>query len=214
MANMEKTIRTRILHKIDSVTNWLKQSSLIPKKGEIVIAANDITNNNNADPYTIKIGDGTHKWNQIPCIGPNIFTGVDCNATNLENINDANLQITLPIGCDQKVYAKYDFNSEEVTNFTINVTGNDYMLTEHYILLNNKKGEKDRSFDTITIAGVDSEHIFSQFDYVPKDDIMELKISLYKIGNDTYATVTSKAGLDFRTASTGGDDETLDILTR
>ena len=190
-----KTFQTRIKNKIDNIDAFNANTPLVPLKGEIVIGANNVGSNTNADPYILKIGDGTHSWNGLPAIGPNIFTGVAATATNEGGDFDSDMIVTMNIGADTKTYGKYSFGSTGDTTFEVNITGGDYMLTEHYLLLDNSEGSIDRYFNGISIANVNSSNIFVQCDYVTAGDIVELKLSFYSISGTTYATVTSKAGL-------------------
>ena len=64
------TIRTRIQSKYDTLTNW-NNSAFIPLRGEICIAEIPTgAENSGLSPYAIgiKVGDGTHVFNQLPWI--------------------------------------------------------------------------------------------------------------------------------------------------
>lgn len=63
MAN-EKTIKTRLLQKIDTEENWLKAINFIPLKGELIVYSKD-----NNYPYDrIKIGDGINTVINLPFV--------------------------------------------------------------------------------------------------------------------------------------------------
>lgn len=59
----EKIIKSRIIHKHDTETNWAK-SSLIPKQGEIIIF--DPEEDSSVGYERVKIGDGVHNVNSLP----------------------------------------------------------------------------------------------------------------------------------------------------
>ena len=67
----EKTIKTRLINKHDTESNWLKAENFVPLKGEFIIYDNDENNT-----YTrIKIGDGISKVNELPFYrGVGIYT--------------------------------------------------------------------------------------------------------------------------------------------
>ena len=57
-----KTLNTRIIHKHDIETNWLKATGFTPMKGEIIVY--DIDENYNYERF--KIGDGVTNVNNLP----------------------------------------------------------------------------------------------------------------------------------------------------
>lgn len=58
----EKNIKSRIVHKHDTESNWSKAINFIPKQGEIIIY--DIDSNHSYERF--KIGDGITKVNNLP----------------------------------------------------------------------------------------------------------------------------------------------------
>lgn len=58
----EKNIKSRIVHKHDTESNWSKAITFIPKQGEIIIY--DIDSNHSYERF--KIGDGITKVNNLP----------------------------------------------------------------------------------------------------------------------------------------------------
>ena len=61
MSSNEKTIKTRIIHKHDTETNWEKAVNFIPKNGELIIYDAD---SNNKFPR-FKVGDGVTLINDL-----------------------------------------------------------------------------------------------------------------------------------------------------
>lgn len=59
---VEKNIKSRIVHKHDTESNWSKAITFIPKQGEIIIY--DIDSNHSYERF--KIGDGITKVNNLP----------------------------------------------------------------------------------------------------------------------------------------------------
>lgn len=72
----EKTIKSRIVHKHDSETNWNKATNFVPKQGELIIYDTDT----NYSYARVKIGDGTTKVNSLP------FLGIDIDSTTLNSM--------------------------------------------------------------------------------------------------------------------------------
>ena len=75
---IEKTLKTRISHKIDIEENWNKATNFIPLKGEIIIY--DVDANNTT--RRIKIGDGVKnvinlEFLALPSTGEVIAPGGD-----------------------------------------------------------------------------------------------------------------------------------------
>lgn len=62
MAN--KNFDTRIQHKHDTEANWLKATTFIPMKGELIVYDVDATH----DYERIKMGDGATLVNELPFI--------------------------------------------------------------------------------------------------------------------------------------------------
>lgn len=58
----EKNINSRIIHKHDTETNWLKATNFIPKQGELIVYDIDSTH----DYERIKIGDGMTVVSSLP----------------------------------------------------------------------------------------------------------------------------------------------------
>ena len=58
----EKTLKTRIIHKHDTESNWLKATSFIPKQGELIVY--DIDDTHNYERF--KIGDGKTLVSALP----------------------------------------------------------------------------------------------------------------------------------------------------
>ena len=62
MAEKEKQLNGRIIHKHDTEVNWLKAIGFTPKQSELIVY--DIDENYNYQ--RIKIGDGIHNVNELP----------------------------------------------------------------------------------------------------------------------------------------------------
>lgn len=60
----EKNIKSRIVHKHDTESNWNKATNFIPKQGEIIVY--DIDSNHSYE--RIKIGDGVTNVNNLPFV--------------------------------------------------------------------------------------------------------------------------------------------------
>ena len=56
---MEKRLKTRVQHKIDTYENWELATSFSPLKGEIVVYTPDPKDPDDTRPVKIKVGDGT-----------------------------------------------------------------------------------------------------------------------------------------------------------
>ena len=62
-------IKTRILNKIDSYSNWIKEGAIVLKNGEIGIAQISTSDNQLTPPAVgIKVGDGSTPYAQLPWI--------------------------------------------------------------------------------------------------------------------------------------------------
>lgn len=72
----EKTIKSRIVHKHDSETNWNRATNFVPKQGELIIYDTD-TNHSYA---RVKIGDGTTNVSSLP------FFDIDVDSTTLNSM--------------------------------------------------------------------------------------------------------------------------------
>lgn len=72
----EKTIKSRIVHKHDSETNWNRATNFVPKQGELIIYDTD-TNHSYA---RFKIGDGTTNVSLLP------FFDIDVDFTALNSM--------------------------------------------------------------------------------------------------------------------------------
>lgn len=193
-----KRFQTRICNKIDTISALTPQSgALVPLAGEIVIGKQS-ANSQNTDslPYIMKIGDGTRSWENLPAIGPMTFYGLAPTSSNPAGAGNQVISVSIPK--DRKIYSVYHFadggNDPDDTQFTLAVTGGDYMLTEHYIMLDNSNSVYDRLFDGITIAGINSANIYCQKEWVSAYDLLEVKIAIYKINDTLCATVTAKTG--------------------
>ena len=71
----EKTIKSRIVHKHDSETNWNRATNFVPKQGELIVYDTD-TNHSYA---RVKIGDGTTNVRSLP------FFDIDVDSTTLNS---------------------------------------------------------------------------------------------------------------------------------
>ena len=58
----EKNINARVVLKHDTEANWLKATTFVPKKGELILYDPDTT----YDYTRIKIGDGSTKISSLP----------------------------------------------------------------------------------------------------------------------------------------------------
>ena len=66
---MSTQLKTRILNKIDSYTNWIAEGAVVLKKGEIGIAQIATSDNQLTPPAVgIKVGDGSTPYAQLPWI--------------------------------------------------------------------------------------------------------------------------------------------------
>ena len=72
----EKTIKSRIVHKHDSETNWNRATNFVPKQGELIVYDTD-TNHSYA---RVKIGDGTTNVSSLP------FFDIDVDSTTLNSM--------------------------------------------------------------------------------------------------------------------------------
>lgn len=77
----EKILKSRIAHKHDIESNWLKATNFTPMSGEIIIY--DIDENYNYE--RMKIGDGTRNVNDLPFIDENI------NASKVDKVDGKGL---------------------------------------------------------------------------------------------------------------------------
>lgn len=76
----EKNIKSRIVHKHDTETNWAKATGFIPKQGEIIVYDIDDT----YDYERIKIGDGVTNVNSLSFVNEVITNDeidIICSAT-------------------------------------------------------------------------------------------------------------------------------------
>ena len=62
---MEKQLKTRIQHKIDTYENWEKATNFTPLKGEIIIYTTD---ENGYDKVGLKIGNGWDNVKDLPFV--------------------------------------------------------------------------------------------------------------------------------------------------
>ena len=76
---MEKKIKSRIVHKHDTETNWSKATNFIPKQGEIIVY--DIDETHAYERF--KIGDGTSLVTALPFV--NDKTEIETMIQNLTN---------------------------------------------------------------------------------------------------------------------------------
>ena len=72
----EKTIKSRIVHKHDSETNWNRATNFVPKQGELIIYDTDA----NHSYARVKIGDGTTNVSLLP------FFDIDVDSTTLNSM--------------------------------------------------------------------------------------------------------------------------------
>ena len=72
----EKTIKSRIVHKHDSETNWNRATNFVPKQGELIIYDTDT----NYSYARVKIGDGITNVSLLP------FFDIDVDATTLNSM--------------------------------------------------------------------------------------------------------------------------------
>ena len=72
----EKTIKSRIVHKHDSETNWSRATNFVPKQGELIIYDTDT----NYSYARVKIGDGTTNVSLLP------FFDIDVDSTILNSM--------------------------------------------------------------------------------------------------------------------------------
>lgn len=191
-----KQFNTRIQHKT-STKESLIGSGFIPVKGEIVIGGNiheSGLTNISADPFVAKIGDGIGEWDDLPPIGvPKTFTEPNLVINDGNETDDLNVILSIPP--NEKTYATYHLlqNSDDAS-FTLTITGGDYMLTEHYLLFDNREGT-DKFLSGVIVEGVESENIFIQKDYISNGDIVQLNIMFYKINGNLCCTITETPGL-------------------
>lgn len=82
----EKNIKTRIVHKHDVETNWLKATNFIPKQGELIIYDVDA----NYTYARFKIGDGVSNVNNLPFVDGFGNSGVIDAGSITEEGADAN----------------------------------------------------------------------------------------------------------------------------
>ncbi len=89
---MATQILTRILNKIDSYQNWIKESAIVLKKGEIGIAEIKTGDNQLTPPAIgIKVGDGITPYAQLPwiqAIAGDVSSFVKENLTTREAFNN------------------------------------------------------------------------------------------------------------------------------
>lgn len=89
---MATQILTRILNKIDSYQNWIKESAIVLKKGEIGIAEIKTSDNQLTPPAIgIKVGDGITPYAQLPwiqAIAGDVSSFVKENLTTREAFNN------------------------------------------------------------------------------------------------------------------------------
>ena len=62
--NIERNIKSRIVHKHDVEANWKMATTFVPKQGEIIIYDKDAT----CDYERVKIGDGSTLVSNLPFI--------------------------------------------------------------------------------------------------------------------------------------------------
>ena len=86
MAN-EKNINSRIQHKHDIETNWLKATTFIPKQGELIVYDRD----ENYNYERIKIGDGTTIVFNLPFINDNKANKTDIVQADWNQNDDTSL---------------------------------------------------------------------------------------------------------------------------
>ena len=77
----EKKFNTRIQHKHDTEANWLKATSFVPLKGELIMYDKDA----NHSEVRIKIGDGETFDNSLPFYKESIPTITNDSIDSLFN---------------------------------------------------------------------------------------------------------------------------------
>lgn len=80
---MANQIKTRVINKHDTETNWIKAINFIPLQGEIIVY--DVDSNYNYERF--KIGDGKTLINDLP------FTNEALEETFTQQINEVNDKI-------------------------------------------------------------------------------------------------------------------------
>lgn len=193
---MSKTFNTRIKNKIDSIQ---ANSEFIPLRGEIMIGTTGTSNNTNEEPYLMKIGDGSTPWKSLPSIGPNIFKNVEVSSTEIGGTNLYNQEITIKLPSDRKGYGIYKFGASEDYTFSVKIScedsNNSYMEAEHYLLLDNREGLFDKKISSVSIEGINTENIFVQDNQIMIGEIAEMKISIWRNGNNRCATIVFASGI-------------------
>lgn len=74
----EKTLKTRIIHKHDIESNWLKATNFVPKQGELIVYDKDA----NYNYERVKVGDGATNVNDLP------FADANTALINANNYTD------------------------------------------------------------------------------------------------------------------------------
>ena len=99
----DKTIKTRIIHKHATESNWLKAVNFTPKQGELIIY----------DPDSVysyaryKIGDGTNKVNDLPFLSAGQLMPAGKQVA-YQSINSGNYSVT--IGSHAEIFNDYESN--------------------------------------------------------------------------------------------------------
>ena len=110
MAN--KTVKTRLINKHDTTTNWNKATNFIPKAGEVIAYT---------DTHKLKVGDGTTKVSSLPYVEgdlSNYVTESELSSTISETVSTLNKSI--------------DLVEDEITSHTSN-TSNPHNVTKAQI---------------------------------------------------------------------------------
>lgn len=79
---MDKKIKTRIIHKHATESEWIVTNNFIPKNGELIIYDEDATYNYKR----MKIGDGTHNINTLSFIDDNIKNTITSLINKIETL--------------------------------------------------------------------------------------------------------------------------------
>lgn len=200
-----KIFQTRIKNKIDTNTNF---TNFVPLSGELVVGKS--TNNNLiASPYIAKIGDGTSKYQDLPTLGQFPFIGSSI-ANNYISLSNGQLLLTLKFEDNTKNYVVQEINSNnDVSSVLLHIDeSSSPMLTEHYVLLDNK-GNSDVLFNGIkceALFGNSSIKVYTKCDYIRAGETCEIPIKIFAISNVVYivAIPNYSTGQDYGTVSNDG----------
>ena len=95
-------IKTRILNKIDSYSNWIAESAVVLKKGEIGIAQIATSDNQLTPPAVgIKVGDGSTPYAQLPWIQAIAGDVTAWCKTNMADFDSFKAQVDLAVATSE-----------------------------------------------------------------------------------------------------------------